>query len=217
MNIFILVLFGTAGLISGYKVPDISYKIMEYKKGKENIKKGEVFLDSNILKALFSIFNGITWTISTIRMENILSSLLICLLITIGLITIFIDIKIRIIPNENVLTIIIVGILLQITYFGPKALIGASISMVIMMVVFTSVAGFVGFGKVGAGDVKLAGAMGIALGYPLIITATGVMAFVLLIFILVGMAFKKIYLSTMLPMAPFMLSGLIISLLTLFK
>lgn len=217
MDILMAIFFGAAGLILGYMVPYISYKIMEYKKGNDNIIKGGGFLDSNILKMLFGIFNCAAWALCTIKIENILSSALICSLITIGLITIFIDIKIRIIPNENVLAIIIVGILFQITYFGIKALTGAAASMIIMMVVFTSVAGFVGFGKVGAGDVKLAGAMGIALGYPLIIVAVGAMSVILLVFILVGMAMKRIYLSTMLPMAPFMISGFIISLLTLLK
>ncbi len=134
---------------------------------------------------------------------------------TLGLIIAYIDVKIRIIPNELVLVILIFGIVFQITYFGFNALFGAVISMIVMMVVFTAVAGFVGFGKVGAGDVKLAGVMGLSLGYPLIITAIGIMAVVLLIYILTGMALKKIYLSTMLPFAPFMIIGYISALLTL--
>jgi leader peptidase (prepilin peptidase)/N-methyltransferase len=110
---------------------------------------------------------------------------------------------------------IIVGILFQAINFGLLALIGAVISMIVMMVVFTSVASFVGFGKVGAGDVKLAGAIGLGLGYPLIITAVGIMAVALLIFILAGMALKKIYLSTMLPFAPFMIIGYIAAFVSL--
>jgi hypothetical protein len=59
--------------------------------------------------------------------------------------------------------------------------------------------------------------MGLSLGFPLIITAIGIMAVVLLIYILTGMALKKIYLSTMLPFAPFMIIGYISALLTLVR
>lgn len=215
MNTLYIILFGILGIVFGFKIVDISYKIMEYKRKDTNNIKGVRFLDSNYMKIILCLFNGVTCIISVIRVENIFAACLISILITIGIIIAYIDLKIRIIPNEIVLTLIIVGILLQTIYFGPKALISAFVSMIVMMVVFTSVAGFVGFGKVGAGDVKLAGAMGLTLGYPLIITAIGIMAVVLLVFILIGMAIKKIFLSTMLPMAPFMISGFIFALFTL--
>ena len=215
MKLTVSILIGITGLIIGYKVPYISTKIVEYKKGKENIKKNEGILFSRWFQMLISIFSGIIWMLSGLRQENLLFSLLIGILITIGIIIVFIDIHIRIIPNELVLTIAILGILFQIIYGGWKSLISAFICMIIMMIIFTAVAGFVGFGKVGAGDVKLAGAMGLALGYPLIITAVGNMAIVLLVFISLGMLLKKIYLSTMLPFAPFMISGFIFALITL--
>ncbi len=215
MNILFVILCAFIGIILGYKVMDISHKIVIYKKSEDKASKRAEFLDSQMYRAILCLICGSAWTICALRMDNYIVSIVIGILITVGIIIAYIDIKIRIIPNELVLIMIIVGIMFQILYYGPKALIGAIISMVVMMAVFTSVAGFIGFGKVGAGDVKLAGAMGLALGYPLIITAVLIMSVVLLIFILVGMALKKIYLSTMLPMAPFMLSGFIVGLMTL--
>lgn len=214
MNIFKLLIFGISGLLIGYRIPSISHKIIKYKRPEFNIDES-ILIKSNIMRTVFALINIILWVISSISISNIVIALLISVQITIGIIIAYIDIRIKIIPNELVLTMIILGIIFQVLNYGLKALIGAAISMLAMMIVFTSVAGFVGFGKVGAGDVKLAGAMGFSLGYPLIITAVGIMAVALMVFILTGMALKKIYLSTMLPFAPFMIIGYITAFISL--
>lgn len=215
MTTAISVLYGLIGIVLGYTIPDLSFKIMEYKKSKDNIKSCDGFLYSKCFKLILSISNGGIWVLSALRASNLFVGLLIGILITLGLLITFIDIQIRIIPNELVMTVFIVGILFQVFSYGPWSLITAIVCMLVMMIVFTSVAGFVGFGKVGAGDVKLAGAMGLALGYPLEITAIGIMAVVLLVFIMIGFIVKKISLTTMLPLAPFMMSGFIFALITI--
>ncbi|MDF2884750.1 MAG: Type leader peptidase family, partial [Clostridiaceae bacterium] len=197
MNTLALVIYVILGLLIGYLIPDISLKIMEYKKGKENIKKSEGFLFSKLCKICFCLFNGVIWASTGLHINSVFVALLISIQITLAFIIAFIDINIRIIPNELVLTIIILGIIFQTINYGLYGIIGSIMSMIFIMIVFTAIAGFMGFGKVGAGDVKLAGAIGLALGYPLIITAMGTMAIVLLVCILAGLALKKIQLSTM--------------------
>jgi leader peptidase (prepilin peptidase)/N-methyltransferase len=201
--------------VTGYKIPDISNRIIEYKKRKKNFETNESKELSNILKLLICLFNFAAWIATGLYTDNIVTAVLIGIQITLGLIIAVIDINIRIIPNELVLTLIILGITFQTINFGFKNILGAIISMIAVMIIFTAVAGFMGFGKVGAGDVKLAGAIALALGYPLIITAVGIMAIVLLTYILIGLALKKIYLSTMLPLAPFLSAGYILALLTI--
>ena len=196
--------YGISGLLIGWKIPELSKKIMEYKKGTVELNK---ILYSNTAKYAISLLNGAAWVLAGLNAGNPAIGLLIGLQISICAIITFIDINIRIIPNECVLFIAAAGLLFQLMNFGLKALLPALISMIAMMTVFTFVASFVGFGKVGAGDVKLAGAMGLALGYPLIMTGIGIMAAILLAFIGLGMALKKIYLSTMLPLAPFIAAG----------
>lgn len=211
----ILVVYGLIGIILGYTVPDLSFKIMEHKKGKGNVKSSEIFLYSKFFKFILSILSGGVWILLALRVSDPFEGLLIGILITLGLVIIFIDIQIRIIPNELVIALAMVGVIFQLLSYGLGSLMIAIVCMIVMMVVFTSVAGFVGFGKVGAGDVKLSGAMGLALGYPLVTTAVGIMAVVLLVFIAIGFVFKKIFLSTMLPLAPFMMSGFIFALIAL--
>jgi leader peptidase (prepilin peptidase)/N-methyltransferase len=215
MNSLALVVYVILGLLIGYLIPDISLKIMEYKKGKENIKKSEGFLFSKMYKICFCLVNGVVWAATLLYINSLFVALLISIQITVAFIIAFIDINIRIIPNELVLTIIILGIIFQTVSYGLYGIIGSIMSMIFIMIVFTAIAGFMGFGKVGAGDVKLAGAMGLALGYPLIVTAMGTMAIVLFVCILAGLALKKIKLSTMLPLAPFLVAGYVFSLVTL--
>jgi len=213
MNIFKIIIFGIMGLVIGYKIPDVSDKIIKYKRPETNIDENS-FLSSYIMKVLIAAVTAVLWALSG-SINYTIIGLLISAQITIGIIIGYIDVKIRIVPNELVLAMVVSGIIFQILNYGFRALIVAAITMIVMMGVFTAVAGFVGFGKVGAGDVKLAGAMGLGLGYPLIVTAVGIMAVSLLIFILTGMALKKIYLSTMLPFAPFMIIGYITAFISL--
>ena len=215
MNISASVVYGILGILIGCIIPEISLKIMEYKKGNVHIKKSEVFLFSRLSRICFCLFNGAAWAVTGLYLDSIFIALLISFQITLGLIVAFIDINIRIIPNELVLTIIILGIIFQTLNYGLYGIFGSVMSMIFIMIVFTALAIFMGLGKVGAGDVKLAGAIGFALGYPLTITAMGIMSIILLLYILAGLAFKKIQLSTMLPLAPFLAAGYVFSLLTL--
>lgn len=211
----ISVLYGFIGIIAGYLVPSLSFKIMEYKKGKGKVESRQALLYSRFSKLILCIFSGVVWTLLGMRISNLFVALLIGILIILGLIIIFIDIQIRIIPNELVMALVVIGILFQILSYGVRSFMIAILCMIVMMIIFTSVAGFVGFGKVGAGDVKLSGAMGVVLGYPLVITAVEIMVIVLLAFVAIGFVLKKIFLSTMLPLAPFMISGFIFALISI--
>lgn len=213
MTTILLFIYGLTGLLLGYNIPYVSNQFTIYKK--KNIPNKSGFLNSTFFKIALSIFNGSMWYMSALMLDNQFVAFLVGIMITTGLIIAYIDISIRIIPNEILFFMIITGAIFQLTYFGAENLLWAVISMVAMMVIFSSVAAFVGLGKVGAGDVKLAGAMGISLGYPLIIIAVMAMAVILFVFIGIGLLSKKIYMSTMLPFAPFIIAGYIFALITL--
>lgn len=213
MTTILLFIYGLTGLLLGYNIPYVSNQFTIYKK--KNIPNKSGFLNATFFKIALSIFNGSMWYMSALMLDNQFVAFLVGIMITTGLIIAYIDISIRIIPNEILFFMIITGAIFQLTYFGAENLLWAVISMVAMMVIFSSVAAFVGLGKVGAGDVKLAGAMGISLGYPLIIIAVMAMAVILFVFIGIGLLSKKIYMSTMLPFAPFIIAGYIFALITL--
>jgi|LSQX01.3.fsa_nt_gb leader peptidase (prepilin peptidase)/N-methyltransferase len=208
-----LIVFLSLGLLIGYMTPMISLKIIEYKKKAESIKTVNQPFD-RLINVLIILFNGAAWYFIASTVDNIFAAVMICIQISLGIIFAYIDIKIRIIPNELILVLLALGITFQLFNYGLEGVLGSIISMIFIMIVFIALATFMGLGKVGAGDVKLAGAIGFALGYPSIITAMGAMAAVLLSFIIIGLAIKKIRMTTMLPLAPFLVAGYIFALVT---
>lgn len=206
MRAILPIVFGLIGLILGYNIQLFCKKIIFFKIKEDNIFR---LLSSNYLRLLLSSSLCVIWWMSVLNIDNIVISILICLQITLGIIISLIDICIKKIPNELVLTLIILGIVYQTISYGINSLLPALLCMVFIMVLFIITASLVGFGKVGAGDVKLAGAMGIALGYPLIERAIFIMAGILITFIVIGLIVKKIKINTMLPFAPFIMVGFI--------
>ena len=198
------------GLFVGYMIPRISLKIIEYKKKITSTNSDE----NKLINLLIILFNAAAWYFTAFTVDNLFVAVLICIQMSLGIILAYIDIKIRIIPNELILVLLVLGIIFQAFNYGLEGILGAIISMIFIMIVFTALATFMGLGKVGAGDVKLAGAIGFALGYPSIVTAMGAMAAVLLSFILIGLVTKKIRMTTMLPLAPFLVVGYIFALAT---
>ena len=209
-----LIIFAIIGLYIGYIIPKLSLKLIEYKKKTKNIDNQEAQLFDSRINILIILFNGAAWCFTAYTAESLFAAVLISVQISLGIIFAYIDIKIRIIPNELILVLLALGITYQMFNYGLEGILGSIICMVFIMIVFTALATFMGLGKVGAGDVKLAGAIGFALGYPSVVTAMGAMAAVLLGYILIGLALRKIRLTTMLPLAPFLVAGYIFALVT---
>lgn len=214
MNGFVAAALGLAGVGLGFFTPDISQKIALHKCKKSDKELAEdKRYTSILLKLIFCILNASVWALAGIYMENLFAAILLSILFSAAVMITVLDLHIRIIPNELVLVMLAVGIAFQAVQFGFKALAFAALTMLIIMIVFTLLAGITGFGMVGAGDVKLAGAMGLALGYPNIFTALIVMAAALLIYSLGGLLLKKLTLRSTFPLAPFLMSGMVIALL----
>ena len=209
-----LIIFAIIGSYTGYLIPKLSLKLIEYKKKSKSINSQEAQLFDSRINILIILFNGAAWCFTAYTAESLFAAVLISVQISLGIIFAYIDIKIRIIPNELILVLLALGITYQMFNYGLEGILGSIICMVFIMIVFTALATFMGLGKVGAGDVKLAGAIGFALGYPSVVTAMGAMAAVLLGYILIGLALRKIRLTTMLPLAPFLVAGYIFALVT---
>lgn len=213
MDIVLIVMLGIAGTAVGFKLSDFAQTLALYK-----CRKKEMELPDNqhyysaYIKLILCVLNGAVWTLSGIFSEHFMVAVLISFLFSTSVLITIIDLRIRIVPNELLLVMVVAGLTFQAVQFGLTAVLISVLCMLGMMVFFSVVAGMVGFDKVGAGDVKLAGAMGLALGYPNIITALIIMCAVFLIFSAVGLILRKLTLKTMLPFAPFMMIGMVFSL-----
>jgi leader peptidase (prepilin peptidase)/N-methyltransferase len=209
VNIPMSVISGILGLAVGWLVPTAAQKSAEYKFRKLN---RNLIADSRYVHPLFkagmALLNGGGWAAIGLFTSNPVSSALMCLIWTLALIIAIVDIRIRIIPNEAILLLAPLGLLFQLTYFGAAGIVSALFSMVIVMLLFSVLAGFMGRSAVGAGDVKLAGAMSLVLGYPYILHGLFAMSIVMLIYIVAGLITKKLTMKSYFPFAPFMMAGL---------
>lgn len=213
MDMVLIVLLGIAGAAFGFALPNIAQRIAlyKYRKKKMELPDNTRYM-ATYIKLILCAMNGAAWALSGILSEHFTVAVLISLLFSIAVLITIIDLRIRIVPNELLLVMVVAGLTFQGVQFGPIAVLISVLCMLGMMVFFSVVAGMVGFDKVGAGDVKLAGAMGLALGYPNIVTAMVIMCVVFLIFSAVGLLLRKLTLKTMLPFAPFMMIGMVFSL-----
>ncbi|MFB0920169.1 MAG: A24 family peptidase [Oscillospiraceae bacterium] len=214
MDIFLKAILLLSGAALGYELTDISQRLAQYKYR----KKGLPLNDDPRFTALpaklgLCVLNAAAWFLSGLLTDNFLIAALVSVLLSTALLTALVDIRIRIIPNELLLIMIVLGLAFQAVQFGLAAIMPALLCMAAMMLLFSAVAGFVGFDKVGAGDVKLAGAMGFALGYPVIISGLVIMSAVFVIFTLAGLLTKRLTLKTMVPFAPFMMTGMVFALI----
>ncbi len=214
MHAIILIVFFSAGASVGFLTPGFVRSIARSKCGKhETVPIRENRYASPLLRPTLCIVNALVWVSAAYQMEHPAAALLFSVLFSTALLIALIDFWIRIIPNELVLALLIVGSAFQALRFGFLALLGSAACLAAMLFLFALVAGIMGFGKVGAGDVKLAGAMGLALGYPGVLSALIMMSAALIICSLIGLLSGKLTMQTMLPLAPFMMLGMSVSLL----
>ena len=211
-NNWLAVLFGLAGAVSGYMIPVIAEKITLYKYRKKGAELTEDERFTNVpLRAALAVSNAGAWAFAGYQMENSFVAFSVSLLISIAIIIAIIDLRVRIIPNELVLTVMVIGACFQSIYFGIMGIVSAAICMAVIMLIFTLVAFMVGLGKIGAGDIKLVGAMGLALGYPYIFTALIIMSLVIILYCVFGIIIRKLNRTSVFPFAPFIMLGMVSS------
>lgn len=205
-----IILFGLAGASIGILLPGIIESMIQARQSENSpsaIASG-ITGPAVFTKFLSSILLAGLWIYAGFKFEGIPTAILAALLITAAIAITVIDWQIRRIPNELVLLILICGLAFQIIHFGLAFLPKALLSMLLMMAVFLVPVFLGGFDKIGAGDVKLAGAMGLVLGQTYIVPAVLVMCGALLVYCVTGLFFRKLTLSSRFAFAPFMMLGM---------
>ena len=208
MDITMALIFGAAGMLSGWFIPIAAQKVTEYK----YLKKGKTLeadprYTSILVKLLCLLVNGFFWAAAGAFSAAALQAVLLSVILTDAVVITLIDIRTHMIPNETVLVLVAAGLLLRVTAFGVISLIPAIISMMTVMVVFTTLGSFLGSGTIGAGDVKLIGAIGIILSWPYIMYGLIGMSALMLVWCSAGLLAKKMTLKSMLAFGPFIMGG----------
>lgn len=145
---------------------------------------------------------GLCWYLGTPLTAALSMALWSC-----GAVLILVDLRVRLIPNEMLLAMMVMGLILQGQTAGLDGVVPAIFSAVVIFCIYMGLGNFMGLYKIGAGDVKLSFVMAVALGYPCIMWAMLAMACSMLLFCGVGIALRKMTLKSMLPFGPFLIPG----------
>ncbi len=197
------------GCVIGIFIPKLSILMIEKKLSQKGLQRKENRLDEKWFLVMGILVNGILWGGAGYAAPSIFMAVLIGCLVTMGLLFTIIDLCIHIIPNEMLIITGGLGIALQLVAFDLTHLLFAAVSMVVIFAIFLILGLIIGLHKIGAGDVKLAGVMGLVLGYPYIMYGILVMAVALLVYCIVGITIRKLTHVSMFPFAPFLMIGMI--------
>lgn len=208
MNTTAALTMAVIGLAAGWFVPITAEKLIAHKflKKKKEIPDGKKYLSVSA-KLFCMLVSGILLAVIGLLTNSVLNAVLFSVVMIDAVLISVIDIRVRMIPNEAVFFLAGVGLVLLITAGEVEGIFQAAIAMVVVMFVFTALGSAMGSESIGAGDVKLAGAMSLVLGFPQIMYGLIGMSGLLVIWIGTGLLLKKLTLKSTLAFGPFMMGG----------
>ena len=204
-------LYAVAGIFFGIYCPITTEKIVEYKCKKKNIKVPGYAWSTDEKGLCVLITTGIF--VSTGYFFPGELSVLICIFSFIAVIGALVDYRVRIIPNEMVVTIFALGVLYNVIEGGWIQLCLSFAAGVGTFFLFLLAARLTflltkNFG-VGAGDVKLAFAASFAVGWQRLTWFYLGIVIALTAYLLLGFYFKKLKIGSTFPMGGQIMGGFI--------
>ena len=206
INIGVVVL-AVSGFVIGWFIPNMYRGVIEYKCVQRSRDAPE-FNSSVWHNVLFAIGNMAIYAFAMILTGDYVLAMSASVLISLAIIITAVDIKIRLIPNELVLILLLMGAVYRLNLAGLSGIIQSLAGALIMVLLFGLSGKLAGFNKVGAGDLKLAFAIGIVCASTNIGPALIVMAVTLAVVTVGGMLIGKLRRTDMIPFAGFMMAGM---------
>lgn len=197
------------GLAAGLLLPAFSQRLCEYKCKKKNRDLvPDVRFNNWMCLIPCALANGLGWGLCWyFGSAAPIPAILAMLIWSLGVVLIVVDLRLRLIPNEVLLWMLILGVIMQVVLRGFAVMIPNIMISMLVFGLFGMLGNFMGFYKIGAGDAKLAIVMTMSLGYPVILTTLLGFTVSLLVFCLIGLLLRKITLKSYLPLGPFMVPG----------
>lgn len=214
MNLIQAGVFLCCGLVTGFFIPAASQKLIRYKCQKRNMEAPAFFFPA-FYKWLFLILNAGLFAAAGWLMP-LESAWVVCIFVFVALVSVIVDIHLRIICNEVVLLIFVLGIIYRIIVTGFQGLLGSLAALGIIIAVF-GIAVLVTklLAKqtgVGAGDVKLAMAIAVAVGFTGVFYFLGGLAVAIGGYCVLGLVYHYLTRKSTFPMCGHIMAGFIIAL-----
>ena len=210
------VLFTVIGILIGFSLPFLATSINKYKLNKydreydiEHEYKGYLPFITALLLSVFVFIATFIYSVPIMIPVFIFLSL--------AIVVTLVDMKIRLIPNEIVIGIFVLGILFRFLEEGVTGLLNSFIAFLIVLglLLLTSAVTFLirrTFGA-GAGDLKLMAVIAVAAGIPGVLYFLIGMSVALIIYVIYGTLTKKLTLGSAFPMSGPIMAGFVYYLL----
>lgn len=202
-----VVVLAISGFVIGWFIPNMYRGVIEYKCAQRS-RDTPSFNSSIWHNVLFGIGNMIMYAFAMVLTGDYVLSMSASILISLAVIITAVDIKIRLIPNELVIVLILLGAVYRLNLAGISGILTSLAGSLIMVLLFGLSGKIAGFNKVGAGDLKLAFAIGIVCASTNIVPALLVMAVTLAVVSVGGILIGKLRRTDMIPFAGFMMAGM---------
>ena len=212
-SIYFTAILGLFGIICGILTSKVTNSVVNYKIGKCGYEiKNNYF--PKIYVYLISAFLALSFAFSIWFYPPVESAFL-CMFCYIAVIGTVVDYKMRIIPNELVILLFILGVMRGFLSDYSPNIFNSLLGLILVMSIFalTTLTTNIfkrGFG-IGAGDFKLAGVIALIVGYTGSIQFLTGMALMICIYCIGGMYLRLLSLKDTFPMCGFIMSGFIIS------
>lgn len=202
-------IFTLSGAIFGKYLLPLAERIIAYKLRK---KTQEVYVYPwNATEKRICMLAAVLLSMSAGYYFSTVQSVLICVFFFVAIIVALIDHRIRIIPNELVLLVFLVGFFFNLTEGGARHLLFSVLSCLATFCLFLLTAWityfFVKSIGVGAGDIKLASAIAFAVGFNRLSWFYAGIGFALLVYIVIGFYLKRIKIGSTFPMGGQIMAG----------
>lgn len=212
------IIMAVVGMMFGWFVPLFAQKLIDYKgRQKKRSYPENPLYQGLICKIICAVISAVGYGVCGYMNPSWVLLVLVGIIWILGMITIIVDLRIRIIANEVILALLGLSIIFRIVLGGFGSLLNSLLTMIVVMIGCIILGKIMGLWKVGAGDVKLFGVIGFLYGYPDVCAPALLMAATLLAYCVIGLKTYRITMKTMFAMAPFLVAGMLLGLTYIFR
>lgn len=210
------IMSGMVGAVLGLFLPDMVSGVIEYKCKQRRLRQpdsqsllsGALFMGIIVFMVSASVVAGIVAPIGLDMFLIVFAAMSLIVSLT--------DYYIRLIPNECVLMIIIIGIIYRFCQGGGIALLNSLVALGVIVLIFGGSAAIFYMIKkqsgVGAGDIKLAMAIAITVGIPGVYYFLLGMALAVIVYLLAVIKLRRFSVNRYFPMAAHLCIGFLMAL-----
>lgn len=191
------------GAAAGVLTPGWVRRLIQYKCERRGKPVPEEIMTSGKLRAAVIVMDALLTAAAAAVMKPA-AAVPAFVIIQICIVSVFVDMYIRIIANEAVLAMLVLGIIYRILAGGAGSLLGSLGALAMVTALFGGCAALMtalkGKPGIGAGDLKYAMAAAVTVGWPGVIYMLACFAAAVLIYVAAGMKLRLLTMKTYFPM-----------------